>query len=341
MKKFLKKYWLLIFLAFIASLLLSLFLINRQIIVSQKSEKEDLFLLPAPKITSYPVKVRLDFSNLLSNFPSLPLRENVYEFSNPSYSNEEAMVIAKKLEFNTQPISENYNGEVFLSWKEEERYLSINLKKGSIEFSNTRKDLFLPVPSLLPNINNIEPFAKSFLQEKGLLPKDEVNIIIVSKSYLESFGEEYEEVNKNDNAFAIQAKIEFQLKDINLTGIGINLVVGKNNEVIKFNSELGLKNVQLLTSYPLKEKKEVIQIIQKADFINFINIPNNYLPYEEIKQLREISFNKIEVVYLKTSPTQNYLQPIFFISGQGTLIDGRTSEIGIYIPAIKDEYLLK
>jgi len=43
---------------------------------------------------------------------------------------------------------------------------------------------------------------------------------------------------------------------------------------------------------------------------------------------------------LKTKQKENYLIPLFLISGKGTLKNGEQVEISLYLPAVKDDYLL-
>ena len=67
MKKFFKNYWLIIFLALIASLLIGIFFIKKDEGPWVNPNLEKLLPLPYPKFKEYQLKIPLNFNDLLKN----------------------------------------------------------------------------------------------------------------------------------------------------------------------------------------------------------------------------------------------------------------------------------
>lgn len=341
MKKFLKNYWLFILLAFIASILVGLFFINKKGGGQEKLEKERLLSIPYQKFEEYQLKVSPNFNYLYNNFPSLPQREIVYEVTHSSFSEQEAIEIAKKFGFQNKPEFSIYNDKIFYDWKEPDKFLTINLSDGKIDFNNKDRNLITSPSIFLPNISEVDFLVKSILEEKSLLPKEEINLLVNDKSYLKLFDYEYGTTNNPKEAFAIQVKLQYQLKKIKILGADMTILIGNNNEILKLNYLSSFKTIKTLDSYPLKNKEEIIKNLKSLNLINYFEIINGYSFLEESVNIRKINFNKIEIVYIKNQFPQTNLQPIFFISGQAVLKDGTQTEVGIYLPAIQDKYLLK
>ena len=340
MKKFLKNYWLIIFLAFIASLLIGIFFIKKDEEPQISSNLEKLLPLPYPKFQEYQLKIPLNSNNLLKKFPELTQEEIVYEIENPFFLEQEAIKIAKNFGFKNEPESKNYDNKIYYEWYDPQKDLIINLTEGEINFTNKNPNLD---PSLisLPDISKIDFIIESILKEKELLPNEEINLLIKDKSYLKLFDYEYGVTNNPKEAFAIQVKLQYELKKIRFLENDVIILVGDKNEILKLDYQSIFKKIKILDSYPLKNKEEIIEKLKTLNSINYFKIINDYELSGEPQKINNIDLNKIELVYLKTEIPQSYLQPFFFISGQAVLDDERAAEIGIYLPAIKDEYLLK
>lgn len=342
MKKFLKNYWLIIFLAFIASLLISVFFIKRgngeiQPVVNL----EKLLLLPNPKFQEYPIKVSINYDDLLKNFPEIPKSETVYRVESPFFSDQEAIEVAEKFSFKGAPEFKDFENKIYYDWNTPQKDLTINLTEGKFDFNNKILNLGNTSPISLPDISSIDSDVKLILEEKGLFPDGEANLFIKNKSYLKLFGLEYGTTKNPQEAFAIEVELQYKLKDIRFLENDIILLIGDKKEILKLEYQSMFKNFQNLNTYPLKNKNEVIENLKSINVINYFKIINDYELSGESKEIKNIYLNQVELIYLKIKPGQSYLQPIFFISGQALLRDGRTAEVGIYLPAIKDEYLLK
>ncbi|MBM3205577.1 hypothetical protein FJZ41_01850 [Candidatus Shapirobacteria bacterium] len=337
MRKFLKNYWLIISLAFTASLLAGIFFIQGK---QETKPDEKLLSIPSPKLPEYQVRVPLNYNDLSENFPEISRSELVYKVEKPSFSDQEAIKIAKNLGFEGQPEFKNFENKIYYDWADSQKNLSINLTEGQFNFNKNLNLNNNPSVSL-PEISQINSIIESVLQEKELLVNKEINLLIKDKSYLKSFGLEYGVTNNPEEAFAIEVKLQYELKNIRFLENDITILIGDKNEILKLEYRSIFKNLQVLEAYPLKNKQEIIEGLNSLNSINYFKIINDYELTAEPQRISKIDFNKIELVYVKTETPQSYLQPIFFISGQAVLNDGRTAEVGLYLPAIKDEYLLK
>lgn len=339
MKKFLKNYWLIIFLAFIASLLIGIFFIKRESGTEKDTEK--LLPIPKPRFQEYQIKTTLNYSNLLKNFPEIPQSESVYEVGSPSFLDQEAIKIAEKFNLKEKPNFKDFENKIYYEWIRPEKDLIINLTEGNLDF--IRKDLKLNNFSLisLPDISEVNSITQLFLEEKGLLPSKDIELSIKDKSYLQSFGLEYGVTNNPQEAFAIEVSLQYKLNNIRFLENDVVILIGDKNEVLKLEYQSMFKNLQSFDTYPLKNKSEIIESLKSIKSINYFKIINDYALPMESENIKSIDLNKIELVYLKNTAPQSYLQPIFFISGQGILSGNKIAEVGIYLPAIKDEYLLK
>lgn len=340
MKKFLKNYWLIIFLAFIASLLLGIFLIQKNKTLKVTPGEEKLLLLPYPKFQEYQLKIPLDYNDLLKNFPELTQEEIVYEIENPFFSEQEAVKIAENFGFKNNPEFKDYNNKIYYEWDDSQKNLTINLTEGKIDFTNKNPNLETSLISL-PDISRVDSIIKSILEEMGLLPEEKINLLIKGKSYLKLFGYEYGTTTNPQEAFGIQVNIQYELEKIRLLENDIIILIGDKNDILKLSYQSLFKKIKVLDSYLLKDKEEIIRELKSSSLINYFKIINGYELSTDPQDIKNISLEKIELVYLKTETPQSYLQPIFFINGQAVLNDGRVAEVGVYLPAIKDEYLLK
>lgn len=339
MKNFLKNYWLIIILALMASLLAGFFFIKKEVPREEKLEK--LLSLPQPKFQKYPIKVSLNDNSLLKNFPEIPQSETAYKVENPSFSDQEAIEIAKKFNFNGSPEFKNFENRIYYDWSDEEKDLTINLTEGNLNF--IKKDLKVDNNSSipLPDVSEINSIFELFLKENSLLPQKDIDLLIKDKSYLQAFGLEYGRTNNPQEAFAIEVKLQYQFNNIRFLENEIVVLIGDKNEILKLEYQSVPKNLQTFDIYPLKNKNEIMENLKSINFINYFKIINDYELSGDSEDIKTIDLDKIELIYVKDNVSQSYLQPIFFISGQGVLKDGRVAEVGIYLSAIKDEYLLK
>jgi len=344
LKKFILKYWVFILLAFLVAFFTSTYFINKY---QPKIKVEDLLKIPILALSSYQIKNQPEYSSLEKDFPQLKKEALVFEIKKQIFSNQEAISIANRFNFKNEPTvqQDQSSKDIFYFWEDEEiGNLSINLSKGEVNYTNKKGFLFIPgIKRKLPSLNEAENFTWSFIKEKEFSPLIEnTNLVLIKNQYYKDKESDIEEVNSPENADFINLSLEYQINNINVKEAAINLTIGENLEILKFNYSSLFSELKELSLYPLKGKSEILQALKNNKTINNLRlIGGDTIIKDDSQNIKNIDLNEIELVYLKTEIPQPYLQPIFFISGQAILNNERAAKVGIYLPAIKDEYLLK
>ena len=315
---------------------------------------EKLLSLSPPKIESYSILTTPNLSQLEKNFPSLNQKAEVYQLDSSFFSDQKAILIAGGFGFSTPPtVLTLPDGTMSYSWSAEKNNLSINLHGGEINYSLN----ILKYPELiqgeLPQLSEVEEKARSFLKENNLLPPEGVNLKIKEIFYVKNFFPYFKKVDKKEEADLIQIELEYQINKNKVVAINdyppfISIIIGPEFKIVVLNYYLLCNKIEpLKDTYPLKIKDEILKNIKINPRISYFSASisegdNPTASPEEYKQLiTSLNFNNIELIYYKDSPLQSYLQPVFLITGQATLKDGTQVEVGLYLPAIKDQYLLK
>jgi len=348
-KKFLSKYWIFILLSLIATILGGFYLKNK---ISPKEKlPEALQSISSPIIPSYPVSISPETSTLQKNFPSFEKKINVYQASSFSFSDQEALKISQALGFTEKPIvSRDENNKVTYNWYEEENFLIIHLYEGRISYG-----LNFPLKEVekkpLPSLSEAEIEFKEFLKKNNLMPPNEIELEIKDEYYAKVVGSFFEKTNPEDKEVSLlHFEYEYKINNKKIKEASlypsINLYLASDFKIVKFDYYNFFNKINYLSSYPLKTLNEVIQDIKKSPRISYLLLAGTDDPIifspEELKQLiTNLTFDNIELVYYKYDPLQSYLQPVFLITGKARLKDGQEGEVGLYLPAIKEEYLLK
>ena len=344
-KRFFLKYWIFIFLTFLTTGFISIYFINKN---QTRGENLNLLKIPLLSLSTYQIKNQPNYSFLEKNFPQFQKEAWVFETKKQIFNNDEAIIIADKFNFKKEPIIEQdqNSNNIFYFWESEEfGNLSINLNKGEFNYTSKKGSGFM-IPGRkrnLSSLNDAEDFAWNFIKEKGLLPLSEnINLTLIKNQYYKDMESEIKELNSSQEADFIGLFFENKINNIKVKGVITNLFLGENLEVLQFNYSSLFSELKELGLYPLKNKNEILQVIKNNKTINDLKFIGDQTIIENDSQnIKSVDLDKIELVYLKTDIPQSYLQPIFFISGQAVLNDGRVAEVGIYLPAIKDQYLLK
>ncbi len=337
-KKIFKKYWLFIILALIVGILLSFYFINK---FGGDETREDLPLVPSPKIKEFSLKTNLNYSELQKEKIDVK-GKNVYEVENYLISDKEAISIAQKLNFKIIPevYQDQENNNIFYEWSEGGKYLSINLSMAEIEYQKENLDSISQEKGLLSNLDQAKEIARKFLGDFQLLPPENINLVLTSKKYLQINEIYFNEIKSPEEANLLQLNFQYQIDEEPLSEALIDIYLTKNSEVFRLIYNPSFKEVKEIGSYPLKTKEELIKKLETINFLHYINKEDYYITSDEIENLSTVNLNKIKVTYLKTEQKENYLIPLFLISGKGLLKSGEDVEVGLYLPAIKDQYLL-
>ncbi len=337
-KLFLKKYWLFILLAAMATTLIFFYFKNKENIPGEK-----LLPIPPQKIDSYQTQAVINYSSLENKLDNLQTEADVFQVSPLIYSDQEIIEIARKLSFNDPPIvfQDQENNSHIYNWDNEEKSLEINLAFNQIIYHLKNPNL---QQTNLENLsfNESENLAYEFLSSINLLPPEEINLKREGISYIKSLENGFKQVTSVEEADLIKIDFGYYLNQTEIDGPFITLFLNGNKQITDFNYQTSFKKIELLDKYPLKTKEEIKRNLKTIESINYLSLPNSYGPTEaDSENITNIYLDNIKIVYYKNIYTQSYLQPFFFINGQAILKDGTQAEVGLYLPAIKDDYLLK
>jgi hypothetical protein len=341
-KNFFKKFWLFIVLATIATVLFGLYFFQKNL-----SEKTTGNLLPLPSIDieTYPISVSpiVDISLIEKNFPPFNNKAEVYQALPSFFSDQEAVMIAKKLGFFGSPsVSRNQQNENIYTWNANDKFLAINLHRGQVEFGLTPSYEEITPLGISLSLAAAENIAKDFLRVNNLLPPENISMEQKSISYIKTQNIYYKEVSTPPEANAVQIGFGYKINNKEITDSHALITINLDSQIIGFIYQPPFKEIKLLDIYPLKTKEEIVQILKTKKSINYFFIPNYYgSTAEESQNITNLTFDNIELVYYKYDPLQTYLQPVFLITGKATLKGGQQGEVGLYLPAISDKYLLK
>lgn len=345
-KIFFKKTWLFILLATIATIL-AIFYITKQ--TAKPEQRVNLLPLNPPEITTY-FSPTPDLSQLEEIFPSFAKEIEVYQVSTNTISNQMALKIAQDFGYQENPIVTNDIRGPIYTWSNQLNNLTIYLKEGRFQYA---LDL-LRNPELIkgepPGFQESEDKFKEFLKEKGLNPIEKINLNIIEKNYYLVGASNFIKTTSIDP----QKNLTFLNSIYQINGYKIDgpeapfvsIYFANNFQIARFDYSKIFEKIDLLDIYPLRTQQEVIRVIKNNPQISFLKnsesfYQENLIYGEKLPELKNLSFDKIELIYYKNIGQQTSLQPVFLITGTAILSDGTKAIAGFYLPAIKEEYLLK
>lgn len=348
-KKFISKYWLFILLTAVATIL-AIFYFSNQNNKDIGTEKEKLIPLIKPEINNQSSLVP-QINQLEDNFPSLNKSLMVYQVDNYVLTHQEAIDIAQEFGFKENPevTSNEVNGQIYL-WSNEISNLSIYFKEGIINYGF---DL-LQNPELIqgeaPSPEEAEINFKNFLKKINFLTSEKVNLELKKTYYIKLKNGYFDETTKEDpQKNLVNLEFVYKLNNYEIQGFNpiiIDVFLDSQFKIVNLRSQKIFQKIEELDLYPLKDKAEILQILRNKPQLSFLkdlnSSPQSEIPLEYgLKKLRQINFNKIELIYFKNKSYQSYLQPVYLITGDAYLENIGWLQAGLYLPAIKDDYLLK
>jgi len=339
-KNFFSKYWLFVLLTIIATIFGTFYFKNKSIppIVGNK-----LLGLPSPQIESYKIPNSVSISLEENNLESPKKDLEVYQASSFVFSDQEAIEIAKRLGFLQLP-TVTYNqirkGNVY-TWDDEQKSLIMNLNWGTINYHQKLKN---QSPSQINSITLTEgeEIVSKFLESNGFLPNGDISLVKKDLFYIKTSEMGAKKVSSPQEANLIEADFDYKINQKKITNCFIIIAIDFSKQIVNFNYQPAFKGVKILDNYPLKLRDEIMKDLKNKREISYLLTPSSYSPTsEEVKKITSLSFNQIEIAYYKYDPLQSYLQPVFLVTGIANLENNQQAEIGVYLPAIKDQYLLK
>lgn len=351
-KKFFLKNWLFIFLAGIIAVLGSLYFVNK---TTPGELPEKLLSLSIPAIESYPTSVSPEVDQLKTIISSFPKKMAVYQVSPASFSNEKALQIANYFGFSDQPTLLNEpNLGLIYRWTKKEKFLSLNLRQGSIAYGLDLLSSPQQIKNIPLSIAETEDYAQKVIKELNFIPPTKINLLVKKSFYVKLMGNYFQEVSPNEGRTNL-VKIEFEDKldnkkisgNFSITPL-IDFYIGPEEKIVRFDYHPVFGKVDYFNSYPLKTNEEIIENLKMNPRVSYLTItnlnvdePQSFSPKDYKNLITNLVFNNIELIYYKYDPLQSYLQPVFLITGEAQLVNGQRGTVGLYLPAIKNEYFLK
>jgi len=348
-KKFISKYWLFILLTAIATILI-IFYFNNKINKDIETKEERLVSLIKPEINNQSSPIP-QTNQLEDNFPSLNKSLMVYQVDNYRLTNQEAINIAQEFGFKKNPevTSDEVNGQIY-SWSDEISNLSVYFKEGIIDYGLNLLENPELIQGKAPSPEEAEFNFKNFLKKINFLSLGKINLELKKTYYIKLNNGYFDETIKDDpEKNLINLEFAYKLNSYEIQGfnpITIDVFLDSQFKIIRLTAQKIFQKIEELDLYPLKTKVEILQILKNQPQLSFLkdlnSSPQSEIPLEYgLKKIRQINFNKIELIYFKNKTYQAYLQPVYLITGDAYLEDIGWVQAGLYLPAIKDEYLLK
>lgn len=339
---FLRKYWLFILLAAIATTLAIFYFISKS---SSPIKKTNLLSLTPPEIKTFSV-ITFSSDELEKNYPPFSQEIEVYQVDETLINDQQAIKIAQNFGYNENPQVTNYlQGQIY-NWSNNQDRLAIYIQGGTIQYTSNQILNKNEPPSLLEAENRL----KEFLNEKELIPSEKITTEVKEKDFYFTDGSDFiktTSVNSQKNFTFL--KLVYKINNLIIDGPeqpSISIYFANNFQIVRFNFSKIFNEVNADSLYPIKTKDEIIKSIKENPRISFLKdisgfYEENLILEEKVPELKSLSFDKIELIYYKSINKQTSLQPVFLITGKAILKDGTQAEAGLYLPAIKDEYLLK
>lgn len=330
-----KKYWVFMVLAALATLLGFVWFKKSLASPVQKQpqvKEQSLSKIEGFSILGVNVNPQTQFSFSVSSQPEekAPLLSVV---KNPPYTKEEMTEIAKTLGFTTEPVESGGDIEgKTLSWNQNPNFLSVN-EGNNIDYG---RDLIL---SPLPQKGQFLAKEDALAKIRGLLQKLGINGGLSSPQ---------ERFLLLDAPIPVETKIENasiqeitsgqlvggrEIIDFKGEGFFVKAWFDKTGEIAKLQIRDIVSSASLGQEYPLKTLPEIKQAVQKTGKVFFVEGASGP---PDSDQLGSILISSIELEYFLATDGKT-AHPVFLLKGIKQEA-GESRKLSIFLPAIKDIY---
>jgi hypothetical protein len=332
-KHFLRKYWIFVLLAAVTSGLLLIRLIQKgqvSLPENQPTPSPEIALtLPKISGTTIPPNSKTAFIDF-----SFPSRLKTYQGQEIKLTADKAKRIAQELNFSDSP---QINEDVFLgtihTWSDNNYYLTIALDSSKIEYNLDLFEVQLPTKGTLPSPETARTNLENLLAKLGLTPN--VELKWQKEKYLsEGY---YLQLAQPEQADFIEIGANPAIGQYQLIGLDpneplISIVLGKNGKIVRFRYQIFFSEFVGGEIQDLKTQEGVENsLLLEGKIVSARSLSK---PVIELK-ISQAEFNQITLAYYQDPEKNPIIQPIYILSGQGTLENGETTEIIAYLPAIK------
>ena len=331
--QFFKRYWVFIVLAAVASGLLLVRLNQRgQPVPEARPTPTPQSSLSLPKITGTVIPPNTKIN--LQEF-SFPTRLKIYQGQERPLASDKAKKIAQELGFSgSVQESEDVFLGTFYSWSSKTHFLSVAFKANKIDYGMILGLTPTPKQGTLPSPEIAKTELENLLSKLGFSPSFELKW---QKEHYLTEGYDLPPASNQEGADFIKisanpAISQYQLVNLDPTEPLISLILNKNKEIVRFQYKIYFSDFQGQETYDLKTKGEVeSSLLSEGRIVYFGTYATSVKPPE----ITQAEFNQITLAYYQDPDKNPIIQPIYILSGQGTLENGEKTEIIAYLPAIK------
>lgn len=333
LKVFLKHYWIFILLATVASGLLIIRLSQGgQTPPSLQPTPAPQSTLVKPKISG--IEIPLSTELAITDF-SFPSRLKTYRGQEKKIPLPQTTKIAREFKFYNPPQkNEDLFLGIFYTWNSETHFLSIASDSNTIIYGLDLYQSSPPTQGALPSPEVAKSSLENLLEKLDLSPSFELKW--QKEEYLVQ-GYSFPSVNDPEEADFIKVGFNPAVGQHQLVGLDpnkpmVSLILGKGEEIVRFEYQIYFDSLEGQETYELKTEKEIQTILTTEGKIVYAGT------YEETTKepdLVQAEFNQITLAYYQDPDKNPIIQPIYILSGQGTLENGDKTEIIAYLPAIK------
>lgn len=341
-----KNYWIFILLAAVVAGLLVFRLSRRPVseLPIEPSPSPAFGALPQPQSRFNPLTGIGPAYNILfskTSFTKMPNTLPVYKTR--IFSKEDVLSYLNKaivdLGFLGQPTEEEINEDLYLTWREEENYLSVNISSGQFSFVGKKpliQDQTISPSQVSPLITD-RLFSWRLISDKPRVKELAGFTEVAMELYPVS------DINKA-TFFKIAFEPTFNNYPLVGTGLEKNLIeatLDNRGALVTLSFFLHQVNQEVVSYYPIKSYEEVIQEIEVglAQIIETTTKDDEYTPIPQREQIQEVKLSSISIAYYETTEAQEFYQPIFLLKGTISLKEGETLQATFILPAISSEYL--
>lgn len=344
---FLKKYWLLISLAFVVTVF-SIFWLNQRakITLLKPSASPSAGILPQPQSKFSQLLGENLYYNLLftrGDFEKMPQTLTVYQtkkFNSKEITSRFSELIKEVVSSENSEEQQRPDGK-YLVWQEKNNYLSINISSGQFLFVGQ-----LPLTS--NEKENLNPVQIQNLVKEKLVSW---NLILTETKTekIEGFGQsglELIPVASLGQAVVFQITYNPSFDGFPLIGLGpaknpIEVKIDKQGILLSLSFNLHEVDKTTTDNYPLKSYEETVKEIKEgqAQIIQVLTPDQEERSFPSLEEISEIEIRTISAAYYETLEAQEFYQPVFLLKGSLTLKNKEVYQASFILSAIASEWL--
>lgn len=324
---FIKRQWIYILLAAIATILIVLWFTR-----PKELPTDNLPKINKPSLPGQPINPSIKIS-ITTDIQETSIPAATIELQSP-ISKDEVISLSQKLGFTEEPItSQDIERGVVYIWSNSDYSLTITPLTNEILYS---KNLSVPPQEgMLPSEDTAAADTLAFVEKIGLSTSQPTKHTF---SYYKVIGPSLSPSTKQEGDLL---EVKFYPVINNLPVVNENpqltalkTLIDKNADIVRFEWKNNIKSFIITQSYPLKNQQEINQAILRDGRIVLVEHEGEIALQPDLSQ---ITLNNVSLGYLFIIQ-DTVLQPIYLFQGTGKSVGGLTYPVWIYLPAIKDKY---